>query len=280
MEPDPPPPSSPGGHAPLAGERAGHSISFDRIAADYDATRGGEERGACHAALVAPHLDPGLPVLDVGVGTGAVAMSLARAGFRVRGVDLSPRMLRRARERLGAAVVCADAANLPFADGSIPQACSVWVLHLVGDVAGVMTEVARVLRPGGRWVVVPAGGAPEPGDDDPITRLTADLERRLHGGVEPGPRPSPARLAGLAGPAGLIVEALHPAPRALHEESPAQHALNLERRVYSMCWDLDDDGYTREVAPVVAALRALPDPERPLPVSTPHEVVVVLRRRG
>ena len=261
----------------LVGERAGRSLSFDRIAAEYDATRGGEARGAWHASLLAPHLDASRAVLDVGVGTGAVALGLIRSGFLVRGVDISPAMLRTARERLDGRVIAADAVRLPLADGSVSQAVSVWVLHLVGDLAAVVAEVARVLEPGGRWAIIPAGGE-LPETQDPITAMTAGLESRLHGGGRPGSRPTLARLEALAAAAGLEVERVVDAPTIVYPESPQQHAANLEARVFSMCWDLDDETYASVVAPVVAALRALPDPDQPIQRTGRREVVVVLRR--
>ena len=84
-----------------AGERAGRSLSFTRIAAEYDATRGGDERGRRHATLVAPFLDTTEWVLDVGAGTGTVASGLTQLGFTVRGIDLSHAMLTSARARIG-----------------------------------------------------------------------------------------------------------------------------------------------------------------------------------
>lgn len=260
-----------------AGERAGRSLSFTRVAADYDATRGGEARGRRHATLIAPFLDKSEWVLDVGAGTGIVASGLAQLGFTVRGVDLSHAMLTTARSRIGASVMVADAARLPFGSASIPQAVSVWFLHLVGDIGDVMHEVARVLRPGGRWVIIPAGGD-EAAESDVVTELAASMEHSLGGRFATGPRPAQERITAAAAGAGFAVEAMETAEPAVFEESPEQTALNLERRVFSMCWDLDDATYDRVVAPVVAALRALPDPGRPVRRLTRRDVIAVLRR--
>jgi SAM-dependent methyltransferase len=261
----------------LPGARAGRSLSFDRVADVYDATRGGAERAARHAALVAPHLDRGQPVLEIGVGTGAVATALVDRGFACRGVDISRAMIRHAHDRLGPVVMVADASRLPLRDASVPEALSVWVLHLVGDLDAVVGDVARVLKPGGRWVIIPAGGA-APGEPDLVDGLVLPLEAKLYGVARVGPRPSEQRLRAAAAAAGLLVESVDPAPPAMYEESPADRAANLEQRTYSMCWHLDDAGYERDVAPVVAALRALPDASRPLLRSTPVEIIVVLRR--
>jgi SAM-dependent methyltransferase len=261
-----------------AGERAGHSLSFTRVATEYDATRGGEERGRRHATLVAPYLDTSRWVLEVGIGTGTVAKGLAQLGFAVRGVDLSLAMLARARARLGPSLIAADAARLPLRAASVPQALSVWFLHLVGDMGAVMADVARVMVPGGRWVIIPAGGA-QLADADAVTRLTRSMATAFGGPLAvSGPRPTRERLRALAMRAGFSVETLHAVEPAAFFESPEQSALNLERRVYSMCWDLDDATYERVVAPVVAALRALPNAHRPIRRTTSREVIAVLLR--
>lgn len=83
------------------------SVPFDRIADTYDTTRGGVERGGRIAAGVDPWLRPG-PVLEIGVGTGAVARPLTDRGHPVVGLDLSAAMLRGARERLGRRLRPAD----------------------------------------------------------------------------------------------------------------------------------------------------------------------------
>ena len=50
------------------------SLSFERIADRYDATRGGEQRGRRTAASLAPLLDPVWPVVEIGIGTGVIAL--------------------------------------------------------------------------------------------------------------------------------------------------------------------------------------------------------------
>lgn len=97
-------------------------------------------------------------VLEIGCGSGPCARWLAERGARVVGLDISAGMLRHgveANRRSGIAVplVHADAERLPFAEGSIDVACSAFgAVPFVADSAAVMREVARVLRPGGRWV--------------------------------------------------------------------------------------------------------------------------------
>ncbi len=97
-------------------------------------------------------------VLEVGCGSAPCARWLAAQGAQVVGLDLSAGMLRHAvqaaRETgISVPLVQADASRLPFADGSFDLACSAFgAVPFVADSAAVMREVARVLRPGGRWV--------------------------------------------------------------------------------------------------------------------------------
>lgn len=98
----------------------------------------------------------GRRVLEVGAGAGQCSRWLARRGARPIATDLSASMLRQGvaidpRTRVPA--VQADACRLPLADDSVDLACSAYgAVPFVADSAGLMQEVARVLRPGGRWV--------------------------------------------------------------------------------------------------------------------------------
>ena len=93
--------------------------------------------------------------LDLACGTGLTLAPLAALGWRVTGLDLSGDQLRLARDRAaacGAALVRADAAVLPFPDGSFDAAVSLFARTDLDDPAGAAAETARVLRPGG-WLV-------------------------------------------------------------------------------------------------------------------------------
>lgn len=86
-------------------------------------------------------------LIDVGCGTGAYAAGLAGLGWDVTGVDVSEDMLRRARAK-GVHAIRADAASLPFGDASFDAAISIFTNTDVDDLAAVVQEVTRVLRPG------------------------------------------------------------------------------------------------------------------------------------
>jgi SAM-dependent methyltransferase len=100
----------------------------------------------------------GRRVLELGCGAAAGARWLAGQGAEVTGLDLSAGMLRHAAEaarRSGVRVplVQADALALPFRDAAFDVVCTAFgAIPFVADSGAVMREVARVLRPGGRWV--------------------------------------------------------------------------------------------------------------------------------
>ena len=100
----------------------------------------------------------GRRVLEVGCGSAPCARYLARQGADVLAFDVSAGMLAHARAAAGRTatavpLVQADVCELPFRDRSFDLAFSAFGgIPFVADSAGAMREVARVLRPGGRWV--------------------------------------------------------------------------------------------------------------------------------
>lgn len=95
--------------------------------------------------------EPAGPLLDVGCGTGGYTAGLAELGWDVTGADLSEDMLDRARAK-GVPAVHADAMSLPFENASFDAVMSLFTHTDVDDFAGVLREIARVLRPGGPFV--------------------------------------------------------------------------------------------------------------------------------
>jgi ubiquinone/menaquinone biosynthesis C-methylase UbiE len=103
---------------------------------------------------------PGGDLLDVPCGYGRHAIPLARAGYRVTGVDRSPTLLAEARRRAGddkpPELVEADYRELPFPDESFDAALNLFTsLGFYGDEEDVkaLTEIGRVLRPAARLVI-------------------------------------------------------------------------------------------------------------------------------
>lgn len=250
------------------------SLAFDRIADIYDETRGGEERGHRFARDLDPFLTRDEPVVEIGIGTGVIALGLQELGHRVLGVDLGFAVARRAVGRIGPRVAVADAQRLPFRDRSVTQALSVWVLHVVADVEAVLREVERVLTPDGRYLVVPAVGA-RPDEVDPIGRAIWEMQKRLD--PEGRRRDAEDDLARKAAAAGLRVVESRAWSAHDYEESPAQAIRKVETRSYSLLWDLPDDEWRAAVEPTLQQLRSLPDPERPIKRTSTDRVIVFAR---
>lgn len=155
------------------------SVSFDsanaqRVDRQYSAPPLVEQR---RRTLDAMALQPGETVLDIGCGPGYLTLDIARqvgARGRVVAVDTSEPMLDIARARCAGedriAFRLADAAALPCEDAGIDVAAAVQVYLFVSDLDAVMRELARVLRPGGRAVVVDT-------DWDSLVWNSSDRER-------------------------------------------------------------------------------------------------------
>ncbi len=141
---------------------------FDRIAPRYDrlnrALSFGTDRSWRRRAVELARLGPGEVALDVGAGTGDLALRLLRASApdaRAIGLDLSGRMLAISRARLSRAglggrytALLASAEALPLPDASVDRVVSGFTLRNVGDLPRALAEMRRVLRPQGRAVLL------------------------------------------------------------------------------------------------------------------------------
>lgn len=131
---------------------------YDRLAHRYDQRwfRYIAQSNALALEMVSP--SAGETVLDVGSGTGRfLEMLNARSpGFDLMGVDLSPRMLSVARDRLGnrALLAVADAEKLPFPDASFDWVISTSMFHYLSNPGKALQEWRRVLKPSGRLRIV------------------------------------------------------------------------------------------------------------------------------
>ncbi len=140
---------------------AGLDYQFDtRVASQYDALRGHPpEVSDAIGQAIAAHMGAGASVLELGVGTGRIALPVAAAGCTVHGIDVSAHMLaalaRRVREQglEGVHLAQGDITALPFRAGVFDGAMAVHVLHLVADWASVLDQIRRRVRPGGTLVL-------------------------------------------------------------------------------------------------------------------------------
>ena len=129
---------------------------YDDLADQWWQPRGGFAMlhwiAAARARLVPPATRPGSLLLDLACGGGVLAPHLAGKGHRHVGLDLSATALPQAREH-GVIPVRGDVLRLPFPDEVADVVVAGEILEHVTDLAGVVAEACRVLRPGGTLVV-------------------------------------------------------------------------------------------------------------------------------
>ncbi len=157
---------------------------FDPDRADYDRTRAlPKGLGDAVAETLASELAGKSPVLEVGVGTGRMALPLIERGIGMIGVDLSATMLARLRAnaagRIPFPVAMADATRLPFGAGALGSVLAVHVLHLIPDWRAAVAEFLRVVRPGGS-IVVDAGAGGSDRSREITDRFEAILGEVVH----------------------------------------------------------------------------------------------------
>lgn len=156
------------------------------------------------AVLSALAAEPWSRLLDIGCGTGRLAerVAEARPDARVVGCDFSAGMLEHAAERLGVhagvSLVRGDATRLPFADAAFDAAVSTEAFHWFPDQDAALTELRRVVRPGGRLLLALVS---------PPFELIADaFEAGMRLVGQPLWWTSPARLRAQVERAGFAVE--------------------------------------------------------------------------
>lgn len=113
----------------------------------------------CGDAAQLAAIEPGMTLLDVATGPGALALAAARAGARVTAIDFSQTMVDRLTDRVGALLIKAhrmDGQALDLPDASFDRVCSVFGVPLFPDWRAGFREIVRVLKPGGRAVVAVA----------------------------------------------------------------------------------------------------------------------------
>lgn len=130
----------------------------EELATHYDESRHIGDDGARELTrLLAAELRGRGLVLEIGVGTGRVALPLARDGIPMLGLDPSLSMLRRLVQKGGGrppfGLLRGDGTRLPFGDGVLGAAVFCHVLHLIPDWRGALREASRVLRPDGRLLL-------------------------------------------------------------------------------------------------------------------------------
>ncbi len=180
--------------------------------------------------------------LEIGVGTGRIALPLIESGINVVGVDISAEMLRRYVEKAPAniEVALADATRLPFADRTFTSAIASHVLHLIPGWVTALDELVRVVAPGG--VLLASRSA------DPAADWHNLVRRRFY--AEAGDPPWPPGMNRID-ELDLEMSARQATTRKLDDVyndawlSIADVLDLLEKGVYAACWSIDQPTRSR-----------------------------------
>ncbi len=137
-----------------SGSKEANREYYDAFSKGYENKRGENDPGGYHELLDELESDfvrrfgENRDVLEVGCGTGLVLQRVATFARSAKGIDLSPGMLEKARER-NLDVTLGSATELPFADESFDVTCSFKVLAHIPEIEKALSEMTRVTRPGG-----------------------------------------------------------------------------------------------------------------------------------
>ncbi len=155
------------------------SIVFDRAVEYYDQTRAMPEerhRAFVDALVRETGISENSRVLEIGIGTGRIGMSVAEHVRRLFGIDLSLEMMGVLRRKLtdtnlNISIAQADAGKLPFADETFDVAYAVHVYHLVAGWQNAMRDARRIIKRGGYFVV----SFHKREEDSPTARIRKEL---------------------------------------------------------------------------------------------------------
>jgi ubiquinone/menaquinone biosynthesis C-methylase UbiE len=144
------------------------SISFDRAASYYDATRGYPPEVAdqiAKAIITTSGLASNKHLLEIGIGTGRIAFPILKQGYTITGIDISNAMMDQLRGKIQSyhsanpdalplklTLMQDDSTAMSFPDATFDIVLSVHVLHLIPNWKATIQEVLRVLKPGGIYL--------------------------------------------------------------------------------------------------------------------------------
>lgn len=249
------------------------SVSFDRAAPFYDETRGfppGVEPAVAACICAAGALTAASRVIEIGIGTGRIALPLAQHIGAVCGVDIARAMMDRLRAKRTTEPIHfaqADASRLPFPARAFDAAVSIHVFHLIPTWRETLRELARVLRPGAPLLLGWSRVENPLGLDEVFEKrrdqpnVGVPHEKRGLFLVEEGWRP--------VGDASACEFTTYRAPQIIVD--------SLRRRVASSTWRMTDEALAEEIAFAEAAIAArTDDPTRPVLVRGRFQVQAYL----
>jgi ubiquinone/menaquinone biosynthesis C-methylase UbiE len=219
--------------------------SFDRVAHLYDETRGvppdAEAAIADGIAELLRTVAPEPHLLEVGIGTGRIAVPLAERGVRVTGIDISTKMMAILRgKRADIGLVIAEAGRLPLRPASFDASLFVHILHLVPDAEATVRATKSAVRPGG--IMIEAGDDRDDSRRAQADELIRETVEELSGVDIGGWKPyesGVAKFAGVVREAGAEIEEVRLA--VWHSSTTRQRMLErLKRRDYSSSWKIPD----------------------------------------
>ncbi|WP_341528383.1 class I SAM-dependent methyltransferase [Nostoc sp. UHCC 0302] len=235
------------------------TISFDRVSDIYDATRGlppgiSEQVTDFIIKLVSP--TPDTKFYETGIGTGRIAVPIAKRGYSYTGVDVSEKMLAELHRKLEGVshrltAIKADATSLPFDDNSFDVALTVHVFHLISAWKQALAEIRRVLKPGGILLYTHGQANSTSADSDfNLQRLEFIEHWRaiLDGYGHPLPRygASEEEVLTELQAQGATFE-IQIAAQWQVEDTVGKLLENQENKIQSAAWAIPDDIFTRAV---------------------------------
>lgn len=247
------------------------SISFDRAADYYDETRGyppGVDAAIAAAIAAAAGAGPATRFLEVGAGTGRIALPLIAAGGDYSGIDLAPLMLDRLRAKIAAfqaghpeaqpraALTLGDATALPYSDGEFDAVLTVHVLHLISGWEQALGEIDRVLKPGGCYLNCADSFTTEAAKRS-VQHLWTTIVRELGFPAQDG--------HGVGAGLDRVAEALRARGWATEQlrtvtwdvaVSPAMEVAHIAQRLWSRTWNVPDDLFAAALPRLEDAARA------------------------
>jgi ubiquinone/menaquinone biosynthesis C-methylase UbiE len=233
------------------------SITFDRAADYYDQTRGyppGVEKGVASIIAQAGNLKADSRVLEIGIGTGRIALPVAPLVGSYYGIDLSRPMMNRLRaKQYSEAIFVAegDATQLPFPTGTFDAVVAVHVFHLIPNWRDALAEVRRVLRPGGMLVHCWSKDS-----QNDVFRPLWDVWNTAIGEKTETHFGPPWQVSSLGD------EGWHPAGETFTHDYPTETSVTifldlLRARVWSSCWRYTDDELARGTAAIESVIPTL-----------------------